>query len=347
MAKPTDLPEWDTTQVNAIEPTTERKEQGWLAPAGVPEKPPFQTFNYWQNEVYRWLKAINDQGILEYDNLTDYTANLSYAVGSDGILYVCKINNGPSSSVVDPVGDLTGTWVIQSATPQNNLLVNPEMLINQDAFAGGALVAGNYGYDMWKASTGGADVSASSGVITLSSGGIEQSIESPGLASKLVALSANITSGTLSYDIEGVTGSLGGSGVQIVYISIPGGSTGDILVKLSGTCVFSELSLQPNNYSKFIRRAYDEEISKCYRNYFKSLTDEFEILSVASATQVTTQKVTLPVAMRAVPTVTPIKTSGSAGLGTPSAISTEAYQINFTGNANAIISWSWTADARP
>ncbi len=56
MAKPSSLPEWDTTQVNSIPPDATHKNEGWLAPGGVPEKPPFQTFNHWQNEVYRWVK---------------------------------------------------------------------------------------------------------------------------------------------------------------------------------------------------------------------------------------------------------------------------------------------------
>ncbi len=62
MSKPTIYPEWNTTEVNSIEPNTEHKEEGWLAPAGVPEKPPYQTFNFWQNLVYKWCKS-NDEYI--------------------------------------------------------------------------------------------------------------------------------------------------------------------------------------------------------------------------------------------------------------------------------------------
>lgn len=110
MAKPTVLPEWDETEVNSVEPDATHKAEGWLAPAGVPEKPPYQSFNFWQNSVWKWLNEINIKGILGYDALTDYIADLSYVVGSDGNLYQCGINNGPSSSIVNPVGDVTGTW---------------------------------------------------------------------------------------------------------------------------------------------------------------------------------------------------------------------------------------------
>jgi len=110
MAKP-DLPEFNSNDTDSIVPDSTHKSDGWQAPGGVPEKPPYQTFNWLQNRYYEWLQKINIQGILEYDNATDYIAIFSYAIGSDGNLYHCLINNGPASSVVDPVGDVTGTWL--------------------------------------------------------------------------------------------------------------------------------------------------------------------------------------------------------------------------------------------
>lgn len=110
MAKPTKLPEWDNTETNSIEPDTDHKNQGWLSPGGIPEKPPFQTFNFWQNSVWKWLKEINTKGVLQYDPVTDYIADASYVVGSDGKLYQCLINNGDSSTPVNPVADASNTW---------------------------------------------------------------------------------------------------------------------------------------------------------------------------------------------------------------------------------------------
>ena len=111
MSKPTILPEWDINELNTVEPDQDHKDEGWLAPGGIPEKPPFQSFNHWQNSVYKWLDEINIKGLLGYDAITDYVADLSYTIGSDGKLYQCLINNGPASSAVNPVGDGTGTWV--------------------------------------------------------------------------------------------------------------------------------------------------------------------------------------------------------------------------------------------
>ncbi len=65
--------------------------------------------------------------------------------------------------------------VILPGTPWaagTNLLVNGDMAINQRGFAGGALAAGAYGFDRWKAATGGANLSLSGFAVTLTSGAI-------------------------------------------------------------------------------------------------------------------------------------------------------------------------------
>ena len=103
MAKPTKLPEWDNTELNSIEPDQDHKDNGWLAPAGVPEKPPYQTFNFWQNNVWKWIQEINANGILLWDTATTYEIT-SYVVGSNGLLY--KSLSG-SNQGNDPISDTT------------------------------------------------------------------------------------------------------------------------------------------------------------------------------------------------------------------------------------------------
>lgn len=56
-------------------------------------------------------------------------------------------------------------------TPQPNLLINGDFQVNQRSFAGGALAAGAYGYDRWKAHAGGANLSRSGFDLTLVSAG--------------------------------------------------------------------------------------------------------------------------------------------------------------------------------
>lgn len=57
-------------------------------------------------------------------DVVDYVATFDYAIrdyakGTDGFLYRVAIVNGPSTSVVNPVGDVTGTWFLVggAATP--------------------------------------------------------------------------------------------------------------------------------------------------------------------------------------------------------------------------------------
>ena len=132
MTKPIIIPEWDITEVNSIEPDSTHKQQGWIAPGGVPEKPAYQTHNHWQNNVYKWVNELNIKGMLEYDALTDYVATFSYVVGSDGIMYHCLIANGPSSSVVSPIGNPL-TW---------ERLSEPNKLVNVERFVTGSVLTG-------------------------------------------------------------------------------------------------------------------------------------------------------------------------------------------------------------
>jgi hypothetical protein len=74
MAKPTDLPEWASSpqDVNDIVvPSAGRKQTGWHRNAGVPEKPPYQFFNWFQNLVYQWVSWFDsniDQGVKTSDS---------------------------------------------------------------------------------------------------------------------------------------------------------------------------------------------------------------------------------------------------------------------------------------
>lgn len=70
--------------------------------------------------LYSYSKALRDldkRGVLAYSPAVDYNDLPGIAWGSDGQLYVAVVANGPATTVVNPVGDLTGTWVtFMSAT---------------------------------------------------------------------------------------------------------------------------------------------------------------------------------------------------------------------------------------
>lgn len=92
---------------NVVDPDTTtpgKFDDGCLA-----EIPPFEHFNFLQQLFTQALANLNEQGMFVYDAVTDYPVE-GMAKGSDGAIYTVLIANGPASSVVDPVGDATGTW---------------------------------------------------------------------------------------------------------------------------------------------------------------------------------------------------------------------------------------------
>jgi hypothetical protein len=64
-------------------------------------------------QIYQYstlLTIMDTEGVLGWTNLAEYPIG-GYAKGSDNLLYYAAIANGPSSSIVDPVGDVSGTWI--------------------------------------------------------------------------------------------------------------------------------------------------------------------------------------------------------------------------------------------
>lgn len=172
---------------------------------------------------------------------------------------------------------------IQAAIPPEqidgsykNLLINGDLGLNQRVFAGGALGAGIYGYDRWKADTGGASVSVSAGVVTLTSGTIVQVIEAPDLASETITVSVeDLSGGDLDVDVEGETDTISaGAGRQGVQIAVPAGSTGNITVKLapaSGAVTFRRVQLERGGaYTGWAGIDRALELLRCQRYYAKS-----------------------------------------------------------------------------
>ena len=82
MAKPSKLPEWDKNETDTTEPTTSRKDDGWVVTASVPEKPPYQMFNWWQNNVYKWIDWLKDK---VSSNVTIITTQAEFDVVFDGV----------------------------------------------------------------------------------------------------------------------------------------------------------------------------------------------------------------------------------------------------------------------
>lgn len=71
MAKPNNLPEWDTNELNIDLPTSAQTDDGWQVTLGVPEKPSYKLFNWFMNLVYKWIDYFNESTIKNLDTLAD------------------------------------------------------------------------------------------------------------------------------------------------------------------------------------------------------------------------------------------------------------------------------------
>ncbi len=70
------------------------------------------------HELTSLTDLVDRTGILEYKDDVEYDIVPAYVQGSDGLLYKSAIANGPGTGagVVDPVGDVSGTWALFSET---------------------------------------------------------------------------------------------------------------------------------------------------------------------------------------------------------------------------------------
>jgi len=156
-----------------------------------------------------------------------------------------------------------------------NLLINPQGRINQRVFAGGALAAGVYGYDRWKAGSGGCNitVNATTGIFTHTSGPLVQVIEAPRVAGLAVTFSVEDPSGTVGVNVDGVTGTItAGTGRRGVTLTVPSGSTGNVTLTITAAGVtYKNPQLEAGNAATaFDARPFGAELALCLRYYEKS-----------------------------------------------------------------------------
>lgn len=197
-----------------------------------------------------------------------------------------------------------------------NYLINGDFAINQRVFAGGALAAGVYGFDRWKAGTGGCNISLSAGVLTHTSGPLVQVIEAPDLAGKTITVSVDaLTGGNLTVNVEGVIGTIvAGSGRVGVAVAVPAGSTGNVTLTLtpsSGAVTYKRVQVEMGSAAtSFEWRPASAELSMCYRYFqrFKQLdgASTYHIFGNGYSANTTQANVplALPATLRGAPAIT-------------------------------------------
>lgn len=147
--------------------------------------------------------------------------------------------------------------------------------VNQRAFAGGALAAGVYGLDRWKAGPGGAVLGVTGGVATLT-GALRQVIEAPGLAGIAVIVSVKAQTADIAATVgdgAGLTASgviPAGSGRRGVALTVPSGVTGHLTLDLAAalSTAFSRVQLEAGRVATaFERRPLALELELFRRNF--------------------------------------------------------------------------------
>lgn len=275
----------------------------------------------------------------------------------------------------------TVTSMAQTQSGLKNKLINGDYRINQVGFAGGALGAGVYGYDMWKAGAGGCNVTANAttGVLTHTSGPLVQVMESPRLAGVAVTVSVgDLTGGSLSVDVDGETATItAGSGRRGATVTVPVGSTGNVTLTLTGTAVtYKEVQLEVGSVAtSFESLPIGQQISLCERYFEKSYDlanapgaivsngrEQIFVSGLNVAARQVTIDVTFKTRKRATPAVT-VYSDATGASGNVRNITTGADFASFTaaigergflaGNASNFaalgeynMGFHWTADSR-
>ena len=143
MTKPTELPEWASSPQDPndiVTPSAGRKLSGWHRNAGVPEKPPYQLFNWLHNLAYRWISWLDSENtklnstavfITDYGAVCDGTHDDTEGINAAILAAGAKIGYGymdRSVDVVFPCGksiNILGEIVVISGT---NIVGNGSIL---------------------------------------------------------------------------------------------------------------------------------------------------------------------------------------------------------------------------
>jgi hypothetical protein len=202
--------------------------------------------------------------------------NLHVKVSADGTTWWEAIIVDRSTGAVT----LPNTSLAAGGSLQN-ILINGDFQLNQRVFAGGTLAAGTYGFDRWKADTGGCSISVSSFTVTLASGTIVQIVE-PALwghasfASMQVTVSIDSPSADMTVTLGSATATItSGTGRRSVTVTIGVGETGNLAFKLAkataGSVTFGRVKLEAGAApTPWQARPSVEEIRLCQRYYQKS-----------------------------------------------------------------------------
>jgi len=156
--------------------------------------------------------------------------DFSIKVSADGSDWRTGLHISGATGRVSAPGGIAGTQ------PGANLLLNAGFQINQRGFVGGALAAGDYGYDRWRAASAGFNGQADGEAIAITTGGIEQVVDvalHPG--DPFTVSAENMGTAPLQVTCFSQTVSLpAGGGRHAATFTVPDPAPPTIVLELSG-----------------------------------------------------------------------------------------------------------------
>ncbi|HRK17679.1 MAG TPA: DUF2793 domain-containing protein [Hyphomicrobiaceae bacterium] len=167
-------------------------------------------------------------------------------VTSDGTTWRDALFVDPSSGAV--------TFPSTLLANGENLLINGAHLINQRNFSGGALAAGAYGHDRWKAGASGANYTLAAGLLTLASGELLQIVEpafwgAANFAQQVMTVSVEAPTADLTITLGGLEATItAGTGWRSATMTVPSTVTGNLTFAIrrlgSGSVAFRRIKLE-------------------------------------------------------------------------------------------------------
>ena len=179
--------------------------------------------------------------------------------------------------------------------PGLDLAINGRFRINQRGFTGGALAAGAYGYDRWRASGGAASLTVSGETIQLASGTLAQTIEpefwqETSFAAKPFTVSVrNLSGGDLIVTLGSTSATISqGTGRRSATLTTSAADTGALNFTLrsasAGAVAFSSIQIEPGLIaSELSPRSMATELLFCQR-YFWRITGPLSLFLYAVGT---------------------------------------------------------------
>ena len=251
--------------------------------------------------------------------------NFHFKVSGDGSKWTDALIINASTGVVSAANAIQTPGVNGGAIGGNrNRIINGNFAVNQRVYVSGALVAGIYGFDRWKAGSAGATLAPTAGVpdtiVSISAGTLVQVIESVTVEGGTYVLSWSGSAQARLYQ-GSATGSFASSPMIVSGVAAGANTTVEF-----NTGTLGLVQLEPGSVATpFERRPFSAELMLCMR-YFQTSYDagvaagaaaaspSLSITVCGTSSSATIACLVLPVPMRIHPTgIVFSPNSGSSG----------------------------------